>query len=240
MQQQYTDLFIDFDDTLYDTHGNAELSLVEVWEHYNLKEYFTKLEDFTVPYWNTNIELWELYAHGKIERDYLMVERFRRPLALGLSKEGKRFDTSRENCLHVSDYFLDCNAVKPGTVEGAHELMDYLRSRGYKLHMCSNGFREVQFRKLKASQLLEYFDTVILSEDAGVNKPSPDFFRYAFRQTGAQPSTTMMIGDNPTTDIEGAKAAGLSTIFYNRWPEYPSPDAADYSVSKLLEIKEIL
>lgn len=243
--KQYTDLFIDFDDTLYDTHGNAILALQELYDDFGLNRYFERPEQFTVPYWETNVELWDLYSRGLIERDYLIVERFRRPLACGrvMGDDGtsRSFEPSREYCLEVSDHFLDLCACKPGVVDGAHELVRALKECGYRMHICSNGFHEVQYRKLRACGLLDYFDTIVLSEDAGANKPSSTFFDYAFRQTGARAESTLMIGDNFKTDILGAKAMGLDVMFLNRHPEKVSAtEPVTYEVHSLPEVQSIL
>lgn len=241
----YKDLFIDFDDTLYDTHGNAILALQELFADFHLERYFDRPEDFTVPYWEANVELWDLYSRGEIERDYLIVERFRRPLSKGfvVSEDGQKrpFDPSREYCLEVSDHFLDLCACKPGVVEGAHELVRALKDKGYRMHICSNGFHEVQYRKLRACGLLDYFDTIVLSEDAGANKPSQQFFDYAFGQTGAKVGDTLMIGDNFKTDILGAKAVGLDVMFFNRKPAtFTAYEPVNYEVHSLSQIQEIL
>lgn len=233
--KKYIDLFIDFDDTLYDTHGNAVIALGELFDALHLERWFPDAQMFYDRYWETNIDLWTRYSRGEITRDYLIVERFRRPLSYGQGLE-----PSIDYCLEASDLFLDFCSSKPGLVAGARELMDYLKERGYRMHMCSNGFHEVQYKKLRACGLHDFFDTIILSEDAGANKPSKQFFDYAFRQTGAQRETTLMIGDNFQTDILGAKHAGLDTAYFNRYPDYPAPEPVTYEVTRLSQLMDVL
>ena len=234
---KYRDLFIDFDDTLYDTHGNAVIALRETFETFDLRRYFPDPQVVYDAYWMANIDLWTQYSKGEITRDYLIVERFRRPLSVGSG-----LDVTEELCLEMSDRFLDFCSSKPGVVAGAHELMDYLRQQGYRMHMCSNGFHEVQYKKLAACGLTDYFDTIILSEDAGFNKPSPQYFDYAFRQSGANKETTLMIGDNLQTDILGALNSGKDALLFNRW-EVDVDEASQsptYVVASLQEIMKIL
>lgn len=235
--KQYKDLFIDFDDTLYDTYGNAVIALGETFETFQLGRYFADPQVFYDAYWEANIDLWSRYSRGEISRDFLIVERLRRPLS-----EGKGLQVTKEMCLEVNDRFLDFCANKPGVVDGAHELMDYLKKKGYRMHMTSNGFHEVQYKKLAACGLKDHFDTIILSEDAHANKPSKEFFDYALKISGAQRDNVLMIGDNMNTDILGALHARLDALLFNRWHVdvssiEPKPT---YIVDKLSDIMKIL
>jgi putative hydrolase of the HAD superfamily len=241
---RYKDLFIDFDDTLYDTHGNAVIALSETFEYFHLDRYFEDPQVFYDAYWTANIELWTQYAKGEITRDYLIVERFKRPLMV--SEKFRAEANSSLFTLHfslkLSDKFLDFCASKPGVIDGAHELMDYLKQKGYRMHMCSNGFHEVQYKKLDACGLRNYFDTIILSEDAGVNKPAKAYFDYALKVSGACRETTLMIGDNLQSDILGALNANLDAMLFNRWQVPPEefPQNLTFVVSDLSNIKTIL
>ena len=234
---KYKDLFIDFDDTLYDTYGNAVIALKETFEAFHLERYFADPKVFYDAYWAANIDLWTQYSKGLIERPFLIVERFRRPLSAGTG-----LDVTEALCLEMSDKFLDFCSSKSGVVEGAHELMDSLRSRGYRMHMTSNGFHEVQYKKLAVCGLQDYFDTIILSEDAGVNKPSPQYFSYALRVSGAERQTTLMIGDNLNTDVLGALNAGIDAMLVNRWNigETDIPSTVTFVADNLRDVMKVL
>lgn len=225
----YTDLFVDFDDTIYDTRGSAEKALALLYDEMEWQRFFDRPEDFTVPYWETNRRLWEQYSLGQIDRDRLIVERFREPLLFGHG-----LDPSRDYCLMVSDRFLDLCSIQSGTVPGARQLLDYLYGK-CRMFICSNGFHETQQRKAEASDTARYFDGMILSEDAGCNKPSVDFYRYALQTSGADPETTLMIGDNLVTDIEGAHNTGIDTLYFNRW-QTEGHGLSNYHVDRLQDI----
>ncbi len=65
---KYKDLFIDFDDTLYDTHGNAVIALRELFDALHMERWFPDPNVFYDRYWETNIDLWTRYSFQR--RDY--------------------------------------------------------------------------------------------------------------------------------------------------------------------------
>jgi putative hydrolase of the HAD superfamily len=83
------------------------------------------------------------------------------------------------------------------------------------MHVITNGFKEVQKKKLEKSGLSKYFKTITISEDIGFKKPSKEIFLHAIASAKAKIENSVMIGDNFNADIIGAKSLGMNVIYYN-------------------------
>ena len=241
--KRYPDIFFDWDDTLYDTQGNSVIALRKLYDERHWEKIMPPFEVFDKAYVDTNVEVWSKYTAGEMDRDTLIVERFRKPVTEMVVERGGDISwITPEACLEMSDRYGDLISRESRTVDGARELVENLIGKGYRLHICSNGFHEVQYRKLRSSGLEKYFSTVVLSEDAGINKPRKEFFDYAFSKTGAVPGGTVMVGDNYATDMAGAMNAGLDTIFFNKWriSLTDGMKKPTFTVDRLMEINDIL
>lgn len=228
----YTDLFVDLDDTLWDIHHNSKECLNEIFHDYGYHKYYNSFEDYYNVYMPSNLHLWGLYREGKINKDDLIVERFLVPV--------RQFGIDDAvYAKKLSDDFLERTTLRTKLVEGTIELLEYLKPK-YKMHILSNGFREVQYKKIENSGLTPYFDKIILSDDVGVNKPHRDFFNYALKQTDANPSNTLMIGDSWDADIIGAYNSHIHQLWYNPENLQPNGFTPTYCVKTLKEIKSIL
>jgi len=96
---------------------------------------------------------------------------------------------------------------------GAAEAVEACRRKGFKIVLVTNGkspFQERNFQKLDCSRL---FDSVIVSEVVGLRKPEKAIFELACRVVDADVESSVFIGDNPVADMEGAKLAGMKTIY---------------------------
>ena len=83
------------------------------------------------------------------------------------------------------------------------------------MHIITNGFKNVQLKKLKKSGLKEYFKTLTISEDIGVQKPNEKIFFHALSNASAEIKNSIMIGDNYNADILGANKMGMKAIYFN-------------------------
>ncbi len=230
-------VWVDLDDTIWDFKSNSWEALAHVYEYAGLEAAFGDVDTWRNTYQENNHRLWLLYNVGKITKEFLMVERFRKVLADAGYDNEETIKMSAE----LSDVYLDKLASLKTLVPGARELLDYLKSRGYKIGVISNGFYEVQHRKMESSDIIDYFDAVVLSDDIGVNKPDKRIFDYALQKSNAEAQSTLIIGDNPDTDIVGAVGAGWYAIYFNRNGEGAELNNIDaIEVYNLVEIHDIL
>lgn len=219
-------IFVDLDDTIWDFTANSKVALKAVYERYQLDNQCS-YDVFIKEYLLINEQLWSLYHHGKIEKDFLKRERFRASFErCGIICESpERFDYD----------YLETIVTLKKVVAGAPKLLQHLKKRG-SVNVLSNGFANLQFRKLQSAGLDRYIDLMVLSDDIGVTKPDKRLFDYALEKVKANAETTLMIGDNYDADILGAYNAGWKTIFFNRRGESIGNNVADLVVQSLEEI----
>ena len=223
-----TDIFFDLDHTLWDFEKNSRLTFIKIFQEYAVE---TNLEDFLEFYVPLNLEYWKLYREERISKADLRYQRLRRTFdALDYHIEDDLIDTLSEQYIkHLSSF----NHLIPETID----ILEYLRPK-YRLHIITNGFREIQEKKLKLSNIAGYFDQVVNSEMAGVKKPNPKIFQLALKMADVSPDNSLMIGDNIEADILGAKAVGFNAIHFNAHDD-PSHDHCEM-IHKLGEIKSYL
>ena len=251
--KQYKAVFIDWDDTIGDFLGAAKLALQDMYEKYNLSEYFASFEEFFLLYKPHNIELWDKYGKDLVTKEYLSFDRFFFPLMHG-SRVGERLKVKGERqevaalAEQLSEDFLNMTTARFSLLPGAEELVRYLAKK-YPLTVVTNGFVEVQYEKFDKSGLRDCFAHIVLSEEVGCQKPNPRIFEEALRMNGLQAEEVVMIGDSWNSDIQGAINAGIDQIWVNGRVKSGSEkvvgpngeeQTATYVVQSLSEIMTIL
>ncbi len=216
---------------MWDFNGNSRRAFQILYDKYGFRERGIAFDRFNSVYHKYNDELWELYRQGKTDKETLRWQRF----FLTLQELGMADMTLARQLDH--DY-IETSKKMTGLVEGATELLDYLKP-SYRLFLLTNGFNEVQFAKIRNSGLESYFEKTITSEMAGVLKPHAGFWEFALKETGSSPASSVMIGDDPETDIRGAAVAGIGTVLFN--PQGISHNVQpDYEIRKLEDLRRIL
>lgn len=232
IKKTYRHLFFDLDHTLWDFDTNSKATLERVFEGNRLGELTSvPFHEFHARYSLHNYFYWGQYSKGLIGQEEL---RWRRMHSTLLEFE---LDDDRL-ARHLSHTYLECLPESTLLFPHTREILQYLKDQGYHLHILSNGFEEVQHKKLKFSGIDAYFDKVITSEASTFVKPDKEIFLFALKQSGAGKSESIMIGDNPEVDILGATNAELHSVHVDHLGK-PSPVPATYSVRHLRELEGI-
>jgi len=206
---KYKHLFFDLDHTLWDFDANAKITLTEIYSFFNLEGLrVTPFDDFYRHYLHHNEILWNRYHKGYMTGEELKWKRMWRTLLEFKIGDEK---LARE----MSKKFLELLPSKKQLFPHTIEILDYLVGKEYQLHMITNGFEQVQWRKLNSSGLDVYFKNVITSETSNSLKPKREIFDFAMSKAGASLADSIMLGDNLDADIFGAINAGMDSVFVN-------------------------
>jgi len=221
-------VFFDLDHTLWDFDKNSKLTFDKIFKLNAIK---VDLNSFISHYIPINLKYWKLYREEKVTQTYLRYHRLKETfdaLSIDVSDE-KIHQLSKDYIIYLSEF----NHL----LDGAKAILEYLKPN-YKLHIITNGFQDVQNKKLKKSKLYNYFTTITNSEMAGVKKPNAKIFNMALDLAAANPKNSIMIGDNFEADIQGAIAIGMTAICYNY--HKVNLDKNIKQIDHLLELKDTL
>lgn len=126
-------------------------------------------------------------------------------------------------------------------VDGAREVVEALAS-GFQLGVVSNGFVDIQYHKLNMLGIKELFSCIVLSDEIGIRKPTPDIFLHAAVLLKRTPEECLYVGDSYEYDIRGAKEAGMKACWFNRQGS-PAPRSLltpDMEIGSLRELLHLL
>ena len=233
IQMDYKDLFFDLDHTLWDFETNSKETIQELYITHRLADLgIVDFDGFYSTYSAHNHRLWDRYTKGFIKQEELRWKR----VYLSLLD----FKVANEPLAKaMSQTYLEILPNKTHLFPYTIEILEYLKQKEYKMHLITNGFESVQFKKIKNSGLADYFIEVITSEASNSLKPQKEIFEYALKNAKASVEKSIMIGDNESADIQGGINIGMDTIFVNHVQVVPTVPAT-YTITHLKELENIL
>jgi len=227
MNKKYTCVFLDMDNTILDFYA-CERTAIKTTLAKNGLPY----DDNTAKiYSKINDSYWKRYETGEIKREDIFVNRFVTLLdTLKIKGDPKKIS---------DDYFLELSKGHD-LIDGALDILKYLKQKGYLVYATTNGISKTQFRRIKEAEIEEYFEKVFVSEDVGAQKPDKkyyDFVRLNCKENDK--SKILIIGDSQSSDILGGKNSGIDTCWCDFYGEERLFEPT-FTVKSLEEIKYIL
>lgn len=202
-------IFFDLDHTLWDFDKNSELAFTSIFKKNRIE---IEVSKFIEKYTPINAHYWKLYREDKVSKPALRYGRLKETFDL------LEINVSDDQIDQLAIDYIEFLPNNNHLLEGTIEILDYLHPR-YNLHIITNGFKEVQHRKMESSGILKYFNTITTSEDVGVKKPHRQIFEVALQNASANVEESIMIGDNLEADVLGAQNLGMPAILYNYYGE---------------------
>ena len=227
-QNHITDIFFDLDHTLWDFDKNSVLAFDTIF----IERHPTiNTQVFIEIYAPINQACWKLYQVDKITHQELRYTRLKQ------SFDAIAYPISDEEIHKISNDYIDFLPNNNELFDGTIEILEYLKPK-YNLHIITNGFAEVQYKKLTNSGIGNYFKTITNSEMAGVKKPNPKIFKFALSLAKANLENSIMIGDCIDADVKGAINFGMEAILFNQ-SNVKIPENIK-QINHLLELKKYL
>lgn len=225
---RYPILLLDADNTLFNFDAGNRRAFSAVCRACHLPD----TDELFHAYEAVNAEMWSAFDRGEYSKDFIVVERFR----LFLQRCGFQADPAYCNSIHL-------NSLKTNTQLMPHALeVCRTLARKHRLYIVTNAVAAVQKARLAASDIRPYITDAFISEDAGASKPSAAYFDYVFsRIPGITRENCLLIGDSPSSDLQGANNYGIPCCWYNpQGLSAPAHLRIDYEILDLTELIDLV
>ena len=223
---KYSVIFFDLDNTLLDFYKSEKTAIRTVLEMHSLPA----TDEVVKLYSEINRSYWEAFERGDIKREEIFEGRFKTLL--------EHLQLQGDTAAIANDYF-ECLAAGHDLMDGATEILAWLKAKGISIYATTNGIARTQYRRIKESGLEPFFDGVFISEEVGSQKPEREYFDYVMKNIpNVKRKEILVIGDSMSSDILGGINAGLDTCWLAPWEEqakYP----CNYRISNLYELKNL-
>jgi FMN phosphatase YigB (HAD superfamily) len=232
---KYKYLFVDLDDTLFDSSSLYDQAIHMAWEH--LRKFYPEitLDSFRNEFLDIRKELKEKYKYKTLSHQRALLfmkllEHFDIP-----------FDASLVLDLHNTYWF--CVNVYIQAFPETYSVLDTIKNSGVGIAAISDGNIVDRLEKIDSLDLCKYIDYLICSEEVIDTKPMPKVFELALKKTNCKKDEVIFIGNSFSADIEGGRNFGIDTIWFNpKKDEIPESSNVrpDYEITNLKELLNIL
>ncbi|MBK5460180.1 YjjG family noncanonical pyrimidine nucleotidase [Peribacillus sp. TH27] len=225
---KYEVILFDVDDTLLDFSISEKRALHGAFLEFGLP---TGVKDYEACYQEISRVLWRELEQGLTNLSDLGVERFKRLfLKHELDIEAEMFSRVYLNYLSKEIHLIQ------GAVEVCENLADC------RLAIITNGFTDVQTSRIGGSPLSNTFEHIIISQEAGFQKPAKGIFDYAFSKLQiTDKAKVLIVGDSLTSDIQGGIDYGIDTCWFNpHRKENNLGIKPTYEIWKLIDIMQVV
>jgi HAD superfamily hydrolase (TIGR01549 family) len=198
--KKYNAVFLDLDNTLYSYHDANEKASAAVLDYLHAETGFDKSS------LAQSISLGRESVHRTLSG---VASSHNRLLYFQKASEIIGFPYVYVEPAHriFWDTFIDSMSLREG-------VSDFLTSVSVPMFLVTDMTAEIQFRKLEKLNLLDRFNGIISSEEAGVEKPHPYIYMLALKKAGFPAESVCMIGDDWKKDILGAVSMGMDAYWF--------------------------
>ncbi len=155
-----------------------------------------------------------------------------------LAEDGIHIDA--EQAQQAQHYFDSARMGAFTFFPGVKEMLTDLRKH-YKLVVITNGPIFSQHPKLKATQMDEWVDHIIVGGEEPEEKPAASIFQKALNLVDIKPEEALHIGDSLAADIAGANNMGILSVWVNATgASNPTEITPNFEIRETVELKEIL